>query len=743
MVKDKQAGIRLHYDPTDEELEKLKLVYKRYRVMKESPDRKKMETIWDNSMKAWESHRGEKENWQSNHVPPITTAIVETALAEMEDQNSKPLILGRSSEDNPKAQVMRRIYDYTWEIANGDSESFNVKKSTLILGTAIAQEYYWQDKRIVRSVTVDKSGKEKTVEEERLGYDDCMMEEVRLQDFFVDENARSFDGPYSARDCIRRYIMHIDDFNLFFSGDTWNPLNNARYVKAGGDINYYEFYKPPMGTDMSEMVEVLWYWAIRPEDWLIITANDVMIKMGPMPNRHKELPFARSIDVKRPHSFYGKGEPELLESIQDEATTIRRMMLDRNHLDIDKMFLVSDTLNLNDEDLIARPHGMIPAGGDINGAKAIEYGDVPRSVELGYNWLNEDAINVTGIDPRTASKPQPATATEAALLKEAALKKIRMKLKIYEREFLIRIARLRVANIIQYYSQPRLEKIVGEKGTQEYQSQVDELKSQGVFQEIDGQGFQETYREIPIEGRKLDIDQNGQPIEVASAGINFFEAKPKFFMPVARGGFVIKFAAGPTLPISKPLLQTKTTEMYDRLIQLALGGIAYDAEKLGDALIKANDFDPSDFKKQEEVAGSAEQGFSDERTAQLVDLANQENEQMIQGNEIPPTPYSSPPHTQIHVEFMNSPTFQDGADQAVTQIFTTHVVGELTAQAQRGGEQGMQGGNMAQSTNGNIPSFQGQGQQMKAPQVGGNTNNPLKQMIPGKIQGGGDIPQTR
>lgn len=33
---------------------------------------------------------------------------------------------------------------------------------------------------------------------------------------------------------------------------------------------------------------------------------------------------------------------EDLESIQDEINTLRRMVIDRNHLDIDKMFLVSN-----------------------------------------------------------------------------------------------------------------------------------------------------------------------------------------------------------------------------------------------------------------------------------------------------------------------------------------------------------------------------------------------------------------
>ena len=63
-------------------------------------------------------------------------------------------------------------------------------------------------------------------------------------------------------------------------------------------------------------------------------------------------------------------------------------------------------------------------------------------------------------------------------------------------------------------------------------------------------------------------------------------------------------------------MQTKVTEMYDRLIQLALAGAGkLDAEKLADALLRVNDFDPAEFKIDEEagMAQAAGRGFDEER----------------------------------------------------------------------------------------------------------------------------------
>src|SRR3990167_4073031 len=412
----KDPTIRTYYQPEGQEKDMLQRVYKRKFQMESAEERKKAEREWERGRKQWESLRSDRdpEDWQSNHVVPLTTSVVETVLSEVIDQSPRPLILPRGSEDVPKATVMSDVFDYTWQISDSDLEFEYIVHDAFIEGTGIGQEYFYSDIRKI------KTGKEngKWNEKDMIDYNDCYLECIKNNDFFVDETARGFRGPYGARDAIRRYIMNIDDFKQFFKGDTWDPLGNADKVTPGGNVDYYEWYKPPEGIDKSTQVEVLWYWAVKPDDWLCIVANDVMIVMGPNPYRHKQLPFVRAIDIKRTHKFYGKGEAALLESIQDELNVLRRMVIDRNHLDIDKMFIGSNRLNL----------------------------------------LEEDATVATGINPRQQALPTTGTATEAAILKESTLKRIRLKVRRFEREFLTRQARLRVSNIIQYYSQPKLEK---------------------------------------------------------------------------------------------------------------------------------------------------------------------------------------------------------------------------------------------------------------------------------------------
>ena len=312
-----EPKIRSIYQPRGKEKTQLKRVYDRFEEMKNTRQDNSggIETKWDTWEKNWEAYRKEKEegDWQTNYFVPLTTAIIEQLLAEMVDQTPRPLILPRGPEDKARATVMRHIFEFTWDIADGDIELYKVIKDALIFGTGIAQEFFWKDRRLVQKLSGMKNKKGKKVpqytEIETFDYDDCYMEAVKLQEFFVDGNARDINkGPFKARDCIRRYIMDIDDVRTFFRGPVWDPLDNVKYVKkVGRDINYYEFFKPPQELDDSRQVEVLWYWSRRPDDALLIVANDVLIRMGPNPYKHKQLPFARAVDVMRAHHFYGKG----------------------------------------------------------------------------------------------------------------------------------------------------------------------------------------------------------------------------------------------------------------------------------------------------------------------------------------------------------------------------------------------------------------------------------------------------
>src|SRR3990167_1718393 len=245
--------IRTNYKPAGKELDVLKYIYRRYYELKDDPKRNEIIGNMDRWRRNWEALRTARDpdDWQSNYFIPLTTSVIEQLLAEMIDQNPRPIILPRSREDKPKATVMRHIFDYTWEIADSDMELFDIIKDALIEGTAIGQEHYFKDRRIIkRPAGFEGKGKDRRViyeDIDEVDYDDVYLESVKNDDFMVDPDARDINrGAYKAKDCFRRYIMDIDDYRTFFVGSNWDMFGNANLVKPGsGDTNYWEFYKPP------------------------------------------------------------------------------------------------------------------------------------------------------------------------------------------------------------------------------------------------------------------------------------------------------------------------------------------------------------------------------------------------------------------------------------------------------------------------------------------------------------------
>jgi hypothetical protein len=321
--------------------------------------------------------------------------------------------------------------------------------------------------------------------------------------------------------------------------------------------------------------------------------------------------------------------------------------------------------------------------------------------------IKDDAVRVTGHDDRAQSVQASGTATEAAILKESTLSRIKMKLWLAERTFITRIGRLRVANIQQFYTIPKVLDITDEKGTPEFSDKINQLGREGRLEEKDGRVYERQYRSIRMSDKNLAIGNDGQIKEVAQRGIHFFEVKPEHL----RGQFDIVVGASPTLPISKPLLQSKVSEMYDRVAPLAIQGVGgYDITKLTDKLLEINDFNPDDFKSEQQQAGGGDQ-------EQQIEMAGEENEAMMNGEDIGPTPFAEQGHTMIHIGFMKSEDFKKNVPTGDPrlEIFTKHIMGESMAQEQRG-----------------------QGQQQAQPPMPGKPGGmgTMKETMPGRVMGG-------
>jgi len=684
--ENKNAGLALTMRLTDEQKFWQRHTYTRYRLMQMSRAQNNREILWNQHQKQYEAWRPPRsiDDWQSNIVPPYTTSVVEAALSEMIDQTLQPMVKAKKAEFVPHATVINYIKDYTWRLGYGDWELYKAIKQNLILGTTVWQEYYWREQRKVKQIAEYdwKTGQEVYKNVEFTDFDDCYGEAVNLWDIWFDPQARSVNmGPYKAQDAIRRYVLHIDTFRALFQGTKWDKFGLVQHVRPGGDTSYYQFYQPPKGIDHGSYVEVLWHW-IRNPDCLVIAANDVPFYIGPNPYMHKQLPFGSSQDIVDPWSIYGKGEPGLLESIQDELTTMRRMRIDRQHLDIFKMIFVNNRETLTDNDLIPAPMKPVYVD-DTDSVKPFEYGDINPSAYREEMLLKEDGTRVTGIDDRAQSaSPKGSTATESAILKEATLKRLRMKIWVLSRTLMQEQIRLRVSNIQQYYKTPKIQEIMGNSSIDKM-LKIRELATEGRLLREGGKFYEMEYRTVVTKNKKLERNADGSVSVRDKRGDNFFMVTPDLLPNVpASLVFNYELTAEPTFPLSKPLMQQKLNEWATNpVISMAIQSGYYDFRKVSDRITELNDFDPDEFLAEQSEGQNQDLLIDPTKQA---DMAHKENELMMRGQQLIGTPYSTRDHTEIHLAFMRSEKFKTMATDEIKKNFATHILDEELAQRLRG-----------------------------------------------------------
>lgn len=683
-----KAEISSTYSPEGEEARVREHIYLRHHNMDQG--RQQYEKDWDTWEKQWEGNKESKSktDWRSNIVSQLSTSIIETLMAEVQQYDIDPPIKGRGYEDIPKVQVLKEAVIYSKQQGDFKLEEEDVKKEAFIYGSGFGEELFWQDKKDVKFVKTrtNKAGEKETYYDTStiFNYNGMYMEHVPIRDLWVDEGAKTINrGRRMANDAIRQLIMNKDAAYDFLDDPRWNLRENLKYVQTGKSQEYYQFFKPPGRIDPNEEVQIFFYWALRP-DMMAIVANDVLIHMAPNPYNHKLLPFVQAYDIKRTNAIYHKGEMEILESLQEELTKLKRMRLDRLHLTIDPMWLTARRDNISEEDLMSRPHGSIEVDDPSTAARELRPSDTPQSAYKEEESLMMEGQRVTGIDDGSQAVQRTSlTATEFAGLRESTLRKVTLKLWHIHNGFHVSHTRLRVANILQYWTKPQYEALLGDKKSQEYKDMVAELDQAGQFEQVDGQDYKKAYPNIRTTGKKI-VENKGVISILEAKGDHFFTMKPEHVIPYYHG-YDIVYDGTPSLPLTKTIMQTKAGEMIDRIMPVALAGLGgYDPAKITDWYVKKHDEDPDTFKQAEQQQPEGQD---------QLQLAQIENEAMMKGQAMPPTAYAVPQHSQIHTAFMKSQDFQqlsmeDPQQKQIIDNFAQHVQGELMAQQQRGGQGG-------------------------------------------------------
>lgn len=641
---DPKPQLNDRYNPNKRRRYIRRTLYQRYYWLRNDPLRVAAEADWelaDKEFNMWVETR-DPDNWHADLHLPDAFAAIQAQAQETVERKARPSLISTEESDEPFTEFGNSLLNYNMNSTGYDYQFYLAKLSASSRGTSFLKDYWRTEKRMLKDAdSVDeKTGEIKYVEREVVDFDDDYTQWIPNEFIFIDEKATSID---EAVDGFEREIINIDEFHRKY-GNKYGFFD-TQFVIAGGDVSNRSFFQLPADITNSD-VEVLHYMN-RSTDAYWCCANNITIYDGPLPSKHKELPWTPVYQYRIPGQFWGMGIPKVIHYLSEERRSIRNLNMDRQKLSIQKMFLHNSSFDIDDEDLITRPHGLISVdtgGQPLSAAiQPVEYGDVPASYFKTEEILLEDIRRAHGIDDRIQGVQAGGTATEAAILKESSLKRVNLISITNEMDSIVRIGRLKWSNIQFFYTAPRIELIT----------------------EDDDEREKKVYRTVSIPGKKFEIvDENGtkslrmKDVQGASAlTLN------KKFAKYIEGNYDVYVDAEIFTPISKAIDQTKKTEMFSLMLSNPATMALLDLNGAAADVLKTNNIKPETWLKQSI-------GRED-----MMMLAESENMVMLAGQPLSGTKDATEDHTLVHLMFTKTQEFQQSPHQ-IQQIIMDHILQE-------------------------------------------------------------------
>jgi len=327
----------------------------------------------------------------------------------------------------------------------------------LIYGTGYLQVYWKKDARKLKFLkTKDVSSKKYVYEtKEKVFYDAPFCE-------WVDNYSLYYDWHNTTRQSkqywFKRMVMTEPEIRRKYPMADKNKLNLAMN-SAGGDLNDYASVRVQVKTNHELIVKnaaslygairgqgndkynsfgdqalqmyetIEWYRPFDDEYSVHVGGSYVPILKGgsiPFPYDFKETPFIEVPYLKLPYEFEGVGLPMILENPQIMLNMIKNQRLDAATLSIHKMWIVNPLANINKDELVTRPFGIIYSV-DPNGVREVQFSDIKGSAYREEDLLKSDMRYSSGVDDFSMGAGGAAgSATEVRHLRESTLERVRL-----------------------------------------------------------------------------------------------------------------------------------------------------------------------------------------------------------------------------------------------------------------------------------------------------------------------------
>jgi hypothetical protein len=475
---------------------------------------------------------------------PWSHTIIETAIAEEVDAFPDFTIDTQEGEDKQKLPILNAAKKYALARANWEKVKHEALRLRRIYGWCVVRIYYSRETRIIKQRKPVKGdngimmGYEEVIDHP---WDDIRLEVIdNPKRFLIDENARELDDAtgHGADDCALITDVSWGAFREMVQFD--NRFINTEFVKPGAEYwinDQMQVQEPDMSipADETKKVRMIEYWNRRTDQYVVI-ANGVLIRNCPLVDDHKELPFACLHMHRRPHTFYSKGIPKLIESLEAVYNAIMQA-------EVRATKLAFPILRM-DEDGTTDPRSVAPYPGVVIEAakesiELLQLGTVPGEVYKLKDKIESLLIWVTGINYQSLfSANESDRVGIESLKKESMLARVNANLRENEANFIVRMGGLLVQDIMQYYPVPKVRLLtkaddvvkLGKAKMRWEDTVLPKLvkdpktkKPRGVWE----------LRKIPIEGMKLSEKANEEKglftlLNEGGVGNSYVLARPEY-----------------------------------------------------------------------------------------------------------------------------------------------------------------------------------------------------------------------
>lgn len=485
---------------------------------------------WDKWYKQYRSHvpPRKKGDWRSRVFMPESFQTVETILPHLVSQLPAFMVLPFGPEDIEPAKVMEKKLRHDMEASGVHTHIIDAMRNALIIGTGILKTH-WDvrhefkgamkptfqevphtqrvplidpDTRLPmrddngepmfeeRPMTIQMPLGTRTAREPFVAYEGPMATNIDPKNFWVAPESENIDSA--------RYAIHR-------SYQQWKEV--VQWVKEGiyhlpDDMDIQEFFSPAqsfmddphaermtlidrayMGDPTRSQVEIKEFWT---DDGRVITlANDkVILRVQENPFFHGQKPFIPIYDYKMPHEFWGVGEIEIIEGLQDLINALTNQRIDNTRMGMDQMKVVNKSKLANANQLKTRPGGIIETNGDMNPQEVVyplPTTEVTSSafaeVDQAKDW-SERATSVSAYQRGQDSPSLTDTATGIAALMEAGQSRFSLKAIYMNLHSFKRMGKHFGSMTQQFTTEPFFTRLMGESATFEM---IDPANLMGAF----------------------------------------------------------------------------------------------------------------------------------------------------------------------------------------------------------------------------------------------------------------------